>query len=235
MNTSFQQIITETLQNTSWLTFFIVFWIGATLSFSSCTVARIPIVVGYIGGLATSKKRAFILTLSFVSAMILSYTTLGILFGLASGMMGHMIRWSKYFYYLIGGFALLIGIQTAGLVNFKLPHFHRIETLKRKRVGILGAFLFGIIFTVFEAPTCPCCGPVLFIIASLIFIKGNILYAILIFFAYALGQSFPILLIGSFTSIVKYINPRIHEIEPWIKFLGGTILITLGIYFCLVA
>ena len=235
MNTSFQQIIAETLQNTSWLTLLIVFWIGATLSFTSCTIARIPIVVGYIGGMATSKKRAFILTLSFVSALILSYTTLGILFGLVSGVMGHMIRWSRYFYYLIGGLAFFIGIHLAGLVNFKLPHFHRVEALKRKKLGILGAFLFGIIFTIFEAPTCPCCGPVLFIIASLIFIKGNILYAILIFFVYALGQSFPILLIGSFTSIVKYINPKIHKIEGWIKFLGGTILIVLGIYFCLIA
>ena len=234
MITDIQQAIIQTLQNASWLTFFIVFWSGALLSLSSCTIIRIPIVIGYIGGVSTSKKRAVLLTFSFVLALVLSYTFLGVLFGLASNLMADMIRWSRYFYYLIGTLALVIGIQMAGLVDFGLFRAEKCKVPEPKKRGLLAAFLFGFIFAIFEAPTCPCCGPVLFIIAGLTFTKGKVLYAVLIFLTYALGQSFPILLIGSFTSIVKYISPKVEKIEGTIRVIGGNILILLALYFFLV-
>lgn len=231
MDTIIQQKIIETLQSGSWLTFFIIFWCGALLSFSSCTIVRVPIVIGYIGGIATSKKRAIVLTLSFVSALVLSYTLLGVLFGFISGLMGNMIRWGRYFYYVIGTLALFIGLNMAELIDFKFLRLEKIKAIEPKKAGLLGAFLFGVVFVIFEAPTCPCCGPVLFIIAGITFAKGNIVYAILIFLTYALGQSFPIFLIGSFTSVVKYISPKVEKIEDMIKIIGGNILIALALYF----
>lgn len=234
MWTSVQETITKALQNGSWLTFFMVFWGGAILSMSSCTIVRVPVVIGYIGGVATSKKKAILLTLSFVFALVLSYTFLGVLFGIIGSLMDSMIKYSQYFYYLIGSLALFIGIQMTGLIDFGLFRSEKLKALEPKRAGLLGAFLFGIVFAIFEAPTCPCCGPVLFIIAGLTFAKGKILYAILIFLTYALGQSFPILLIGSFTSIVKYISPAVHRMQEAIKVIGGNILIALAVYFFLV-
>ena len=71
------------------------------------------------------------------------------------------------------------------------------------------------------------------IIASLTFFKGKVFYGVIMFFVYALGQSFPILLIGAFTSIVKFGMPRIHNFERLVKFIGGVILIIAGIY-CLI-
>lgn len=55
MNTDIQQAIIQTLQSTSWLAFFIVFWRGAILSVNSCTIIRIPIVIGYVGGMDAFK------------------------------------------------------------------------------------------------------------------------------------------------------------------------------------
>ena len=229
-----QQTIIQALERGGWFTFFIIFWSGAILSFSSCTIVRIPIVMGYIGGVATSKKRALFLTFSFVLALVLSYICLGVIFGLASGLLTNMIRWSKYFYYLIGTLALIIGIHMTGLADFELLRVGKCIIPETKKRGLLGAFLFGIVFAIFEAPTCPCCGPILFIIAGITFSKGRILYAILVFLTYALGQSLPILLIGSFTGIVKYISPKVEKIEGAIKVVGGNILIVLALYFFLV-
>ena len=228
-----QETVVQALQNGGWLTFVIVFWGGALLSLSSCTIIRIPIVVGYIGGAATSRKRAFLLTLSFVLALVLSYTLLGVLFGLISGLMAGMIRWNRYIYYIIGTIALFAGMQMAGLVNFKFYRHDEHRKHRAGKIGLLGAFLFGLGFAVFEAPTCPCCGPVLFIMAGLTFAKGKILYSVLVFLAYALGQSFPILVIGSFTGIMKYISPKVHEIEDNVRLAGGNILILLAAYFFL--
>ncbi len=235
MGITIQETIIRTLENGGWLTFFVIFWSGALLSLSSCTIVRIPVVIGYVGGVATSKKRAVLLTFSFVSALVLSYTCLGVLFGLVSSLMIDMIKWSRYLYYLIGTLALVIGLRMAGLVNFGLlpAGEHKMPKFRGPRT-VLGAFLFGITFAIFEAPTCPCCGPVLFMMASLTFAKGKIFYAVLVFLAYALGQSFPILMIGSFTSIMKYISPKVERIEGALRIIGGNILIVLAIYFFLV-
>ena len=231
MNSYIQDIITQALQNKTWLTLFIIFWSGAILSMGSCTIIRLPVVIGYVGGKSTSKKKALLLTLFFVLGLVSSYTILGVVFGFLSDIMAHMVRLSRYFYYLIGALALFIGAQLAGIIDFGLWKNERLEKLHPKKSGLIGAFLFGFIFALFEAPICPCCGPVLFILAGLTFVEGKILYGILIFLVYALGQSFPLFLIGSFTGVIKYISPRVEKIEKAIKMVAGSILITLAIFF----
>jgi len=231
---SIQQNIIQILENRGWVAFLTIFWTGAVLSFSSCTIVRVPIVMSYVSGASDSKKRAILLTFSFVAALILSYTFLGIIFGFVSSLLTTMIKWNRYFCYLMGTIAFILGINMAGLVDFGLFKNKQCNMQNFQKKGLLGAFLFGLIFAVFEAPTCPCCGPVLFMIASFIFKKGNLLYAVLLCLSYALGQSFPILLVGSFTSIVKYINPKAERIEEVVKMIGGNVLIALALYFFLI-
>lgn len=234
MNTTMQEFVLATIRDVSWSTFFIVFWGGAVLSLASCTVIRLPVIVGYVGGASVSRKKAFLITLSFASGLILSYTCLGVLFGLAGGIMASMIRCSRYVYYALGAMALFAGVQMAGLTNWRF--FNKDFSLKsgNKKTGIMGAFLFGLIFAVFEAPICPCCGPVLFLIAGLTLSKGKILFGVLIFLTYALGQSLPILLIGSLTGIVKYLKPYAERFEKNMEIVGGNILILLALFFFLV-
>lgn len=208
---------------------FIVFWAAAVLSLASCTIVRIPAIIGLIGGVSTSKKKAFLLTLSFVSALVLSYTLMGISFALIGGLAGHMMRLSRFFYYLVAIIVLPVGLQMAGLVKFKFfeDAFSRVFQLRYG--GMLGAFLFGLVFVLFEAPTCPVCGPFLLAIASLGIIKQNFFYCVLLFFTYALGQAFPIILFGVFSGIVKYISPKVEKVEKVASIIGGNIFILLAI------
>lgn len=227
---SLQQTITQALQNGNWLTFFIVFWSAAILSLSSCTIIRIPVVIGYIGAAPSSKRKTFLTVVSFVAGIILSYMIIGILLGFVSQFTNNILKWSKFLYYIFAVLLLLAGINLAGLVNFKFLKFKKIEIPKFKKAGFLGAFVFGMIFAFLEAPTCPCCAPALLIIAGLTFFEGKIIYGFLIFLTYALGQSLPILLIGVFMGIIKYGSPMIYRLEKIIKFLGGNILIAIGLY-----
>ena len=222
-------IIKAVQQGSPW-TFFVVFWAAAALSMSSCTIVRVPVVIGFVGGFSTSKKRAFLLTLSFVAALVLSYTLLGVLFALITGVGHVMMRFSRYFYYLIGVIALLLGAQMAGLVNLGI--YKRIASIMPgpKQKGMLGAFLFGLLFVLFEAPTCPVCGPFLFVMATLTLVKEKFLYSVLLFFFYALGQSLPILLIGTFTGLLKYEHKNIERVEKVAGLVGGNILIVLALY-----
>jgi len=234
MNTAMQEFVLATIKDFSWSTFFIVFWGGAVLSLASCTIIRVPIIIGYVSGASHSRRKAFFITLSFAMGLIVSYTCLGVLFGLVGGIMASMIKYSRAIYYILGGMALFAGIQLAGLTNWKFFRKDCALEYKGKKAGIIGAFLFGIVFAIFEAPICPCCGPVLFLIAGLTLAKGKMIFGILIFLTYAIGQSFPMLLIGTLTGMAKYINPYVEKFEKKIEMIGGNVLILLALYFFLV-
>lgn len=234
MNFTMQGLVLSAVRDVSWSTLFLVFWGGAVLSLASCTLIRVPVIIGYVSGASASKKKAFFITLSFALGLIISYTCLGLLFGFVSGIMASMIKYSRFVYYALGAMALLFGVQLAGLTNWTFLKKDSLPEPRNKKAGIAGAFLFGIIFAIFEAPICPCCGPVLFLIAGLTLSKGKILFGILIFLAYAMGQSLPMLLIGSLTGIVKYISPYVERFEKKIEIIGGNILILLALFFFLV-
>jgi len=79
-------------------------------------------------------------------------------------------------------------------------------------------------------PACPCCGAVLLLIASLIAIKGSLLYSGVVFFSFALGQSLPILIIGFSSGLLKRLLPKTQNLEGIISFGVGNILIVSGIF-----
>ena len=85
----------------------IVFWIGAMASLSSCMAVRLPVVIGYVAGVGSSKKRAIALTCLFGAGLTLSYVLLGMVMTTAGGVAGKLLGLNKYFFWLLGG--LLIG------------------------------------------------------------------------------------------------------------------------------
>ncbi len=126
---------------------------------------------------------------------------------------------------------ILGGLFFAGLLSFGTTMFNaRCESALKSVKTIPSAFIFGILFAFLEIPACPCCGAVLLLIASLIAIKGSLLYSAVIFFSFALGQSLPILVLGFSSSILKHLLPQTQKLEGKISFLVGNILIVTGIF-----
>ncbi|MFA5147813.1 MAG: sulfite exporter TauE/SafE family protein, partial [Candidatus Omnitrophota bacterium] len=117
MGTDIQTILNAVNERSLW-TFAVVFWAAAILSLASCTIVRIPVVIGLIGG-ADSKKKAFMVTMSFVAALVLSYTLLGVLLGTIGTLAAKMMGMSRYFYYLAGAAVLFVGVQMAGLIRIR--------------------------------------------------------------------------------------------------------------------
>ncbi|MDD3905752.1 MAG: cytochrome c biogenesis protein CcdA [Candidatus Omnitrophica bacterium] len=227
--------VEKALTNTPILAIFIVFWAGAIASMSSCTLVRIPVVSGYIAGAAGSKKKAILLALSFTMGLIISYTILGILLGIVTNFSGTLIKFSKIIYWFLGTLLVFSGLFLSGLIKWKgMEHRHAIQD-KFKNAGYLGGFIFGMIFAFLEMPACPCCSSVLIIIASIVMLKGSFLYSLIIFISFAVGQSFPILLIGTSTGLIKYLLPKMERSEEWIKLVAGNVLIVLGICFIIIA
>lgn len=214
---------------------FIVFWAGAIASLSSCTIARIPVVYGYVASVSRSKKKAVLLSLLFSLGLIVSYTILGILLGIVTNFSGALLKASKFIYWFLGGLLIISGLSFSGLIDGGGIRSKDMIQDKFKNVSYFGAFLFGMIFAFLEIPACPCCSSVLLIIASVAVLKGSFLYSLVIFISFAVGQSFPILLIGSSTGLVKYLAPKMERLEELIRLTAGDILIVLGICFIVIA
>jgi cytochrome c biogenesis protein CcdA len=234
------QTIQQALANKPIIAVFLVFWAGAFASLSSCTIVRVPVVLGYVSGATDSKGKSIFLTLLFVLGLTISYTIFGILLGLMGNLTYNLIQINKYIFWLLGIVLFVLGLFVSGLINLKIfnTRFNSIDRFKN--ATSLGALLFGIVFALIEMPTCPCCGGLLLLIAGIVVAKNLSVYAVLIFISFALGQSFPILAIGLSTSLIKtdlvnYLRLKIHQLESRVRLVAGNILMTLGIYFFVIA
>jgi len=228
-------ILQKFLTESPFLAVFVVFWVGTVASLGSCTLVRMPVVLGYVAGASDSRKRSFILVLLFVLGSIFSYTILGILFGAIGNFAIKLVQISKYIMWVLGILMLLTGLFISGLIKLKAFSSHHHIKSRFRNASFLGAFLFGLIFALLEMPACPCCGAFLIVIAGIVIAKGSIFYSMIIFMSFAMGQSIPLLAIGSSTSLIKYLTPKIARFEGHIRLVAGNMLIILGIYFLVVA
>ena len=136
-------------------------------------------VLGIVSGAAESKRKAFFMSLFFSLGLMVSYTLLGIAFGLASNFAVKLVTWSKYIFFASGILLFLLGVIISGLIKTKYMQKCRSINNRFQRFGLAGIFLFGILFALVEIPGCPCCGSVLLIIASIIAVKGSGIYGFL--------------------------------------------------------
>jgi len=204
---------------------------GAAASLSSCTIARLPVLLGLVSSTSHLKHRGFFLSIAFSCGLIISYTAIGMIFGAIANIASKLIAISQCLYLVLGFLMILAGMFFAGLIPVLTGKLNaQCEKALQGVKTLPSAFVFGMFFAFLEMPACPCCGAVLLLIASLIAIKGSLLYSGAVFFCFALGQSLPILVIGFSSSILKHILPKTQHLEGIISFCVGNILIVSGIF-----
>ena len=229
-------ILQKFLNESPFLAIFVVFWVGAIASLGSCTLLRMPALLGYVAGTSDSRRRSFFLSLFFVLGSILAYMVLGTLFGVVGNFAIRLVGVSKYIFWALGIMLFVTGLFISGLIRLKAFSEHHHIKSRFKSASSLGAFLFGMIFTFLEMPTGPCyCGALLLVIAGIVIQKGSIFYSMIIFLSFAIGQCAPLLAVGSSASLVKYLTPKITRFEGHVRLVAGNILMIIGIYFLVTA
>jgi Thiol:disulfide interchange protein len=238
--TALEKAINSENQNNSWFaTFFeitipnalasgggsiliLVFLGGVLTSLSPCILSMLPVMLGYIGGLEKpTKTKGFITSAFFVLGLAVTFSILGIvasLLGKAFGQIGP--AWP----YIIGLFAILMGLQLIGVFNFELPG---LKAMPEKRGGVLGSFGVGLLFGLVASP---CATPVLAVLMTYVAGQGVLWYGALLLFIYGLGHGLPLIIAGTFTAVLKSL-PRLGKWSQYINYLSGAILIVLGLYF----
>jgi thiol:disulfide interchange protein DsbD len=220
---------------------FIVFWIGAATSLSSCTVLRLPVVMGYVAGSGSSKGRALVLTALFTLGLIITYVLLGTVTAFTGGVIHKVVQINKYIFWLLGAVLFATGLLVSGVISVRfLPKGCRRIASGLSAASFPGAFLFGGLFGLLVMPACPCCGAGLLVLAGIVVAKHmSWSYSLAVFASFALGQSFPALAVGVLTSLLKpdlirKLRTRMCSIEQRIQLVAGNVLMVLGIYFVIV-
>ena len=232
--------IQKLISDTPLLIVSVVFVTGALTSISSSTIVRVPVALGFIAGATESKKKALFVTFLFIFGLVVACTVLGMFLGMVGRVAFTIIQCNKYIFYLLGFLLFVFGLFVAGLLKIEnLPSFLQFrESLKH--ATFIRAFFFGTFFALAEMSTCPISAGLLLMLASLVVTHNLSQYSVLIFVSFALGQSLPVFAValsaGSVkTDVIMFLILKIQRIEDHIDFIAGNMLITLGIYYLVIA
>lgn len=93
--------------------------------------------------------------------------------------------------------------------------------------SLLNVFLIGNLFAWIETPLCPGCGPVIYLLAMLTLLKGQMISGVITFMLYAIGQGIPVLIIVMGFSH-WFDSPFIVKNKAHVQLLMFNILIVTG-------
>lgn len=218
--------ISHIIETNYWLAFLAVFFGGMLTASNPCVLAMIPLIIGYVGGSKETKgfKKSLIFSLFFVIGLSITFTILGVIAVFLGRLFGDVGGFWKYIVFAV---CLIMGLYLLGVfkINIKIA-----PSWKPKITGMLGAFLFGILFGVVSSP---CATPILFVLLTLIAVKSNIIYGISLLFFYALGHSVLIIVAGTSIGAAKSLleSKGLRKSTDILGKLSGVLIILVGVYF----
>ncbi|WP_395825980.1 protein-disulfide reductase DsbD [Collimonas sp.] len=172
--------------------------LGLGLSFTPCVLPMVPILSSIIVGEGTqvSRRRGFLLSVTYALGMALVYTALGV----AAGLAGEGLAATLQNPWVLSAFALLMILMSLSMFGFyqlQLPAAFQTKLTKasdRQSAGkLIGVFVMGAISALIVGPcvAAPLAGALVYISQTRdVVIGGSALFAM------AVGMSVPLMLVG---------------------------------------
>ncbi len=217
------------LQGSYLLAYLAVYLGGVLVSFTPCVYPILPITVAFIGARGSgSMGRGFVLAVTYVLGMAVTYMILGAVASLSGKLFGQ-IQTNPWTYFLIGNLCILMGLSMMGVFSLQIrtPGFVTKMQRQRKVYGITSSFLVGAASGLVMGP---CTAPALAVILGYAATRQNLVFASSLMFVFAVGMGTVLILLGTFAGLLAGI-PRSG---PWmvrVSHVFGWILLGTGEYF----
>ena len=223
-----QDRLATLLKSGSMLAVLLQFFVGGLLlAFTPCVLPMVPILSGLIVGQGKSVTpgRAFLLSLTYVLGMAVTYTITGAVFA-AAGKQVQAVFQQPWIIMLFAALFVAMALSMFGVFTLQMPGFiqTRIAQLSnRQRGGSFGGVAVMGMLSALIVTTCV--GPVL--VAALIVIgqTGDVLRGAAALFAMSLGMGAPLLVVGS--SAGRWM-PRAGAWMDSVKRLFGALMLVLA-------
>ena len=184
----------------TWYLLLIGSFIGGILaSISPCSLAMLPLIVGYIGGYSKETPfRTFLQLCCFILGTAIVFTLIGIACALTGNVFASAL--GPYFTLLIASLLFVMGLKLLDILEFDTPTIIKSMPQNTTNSIFLYPILLGITFALAGTP---CSTPILAGIMAFAAIGKNLSLAILMLFLFALGQGLILIIAGLFTSGLK--------------------------------
>jgi thiol:disulfide interchange protein DsbD len=184
------------------VTLLMFFLLGLGLSFTPCVFPMYPILTGIIVGQQNSQtqlttKRAFLLSLTYVQGMAVTYTLMGIIVAFA-GMQFQAAFQHPAVLVVMSVIFVLLALSMFGVFNLALPSSlqQKLNDMSNQQTGgtYVGVALMGVISGLVASPctTAPLTAALVYIAQS-----GDALLGGLALYALSLGMGVPLIALGS--------------------------------------
>ena len=198
---------------------------GLVASVSPCSLAMLPIIIGYVGGYNNEKPAKTLLQMfMFVMGTAIVFSVIGIISAVTGKVFAAFA--GGYFGIILAAIVLVMGLKLVGILDFDLPVLIK-EMPKSEGHNIyLYPVLLGMVFALAGTP---CSTPILAAIMAFASLSANLVQAIIMLFLFALGQGLILILAGFLTSRLKSWK-NFYKISDVLLRLRGVLLILASLY-----
>lgn len=211
---------------TAWYILLLASFLGGIIaSLSPCSLAMLPLIVGYVGGYSKeSPFRTFLQLCCFILGTAIVFTIIGIACALTGRVFASAL--GGYFTLIMASILLIMGLKLLNILDFEIPVIIKNMPNNSTNSIFLYPILLGITFALVGTP---CSTPILAGIMAFAAIGKNLLLAIIMLFLFAIGQGVILIVAGLFTSSLKNLRALSNFTEILLK-ISGFLLILVSIF-----
>ena len=198
---------------------------GLIASVSPCSLAMLPIIIGYVGGYSDEKPfKTFLQLLFFITGSAIVFSVIGIICAVTGKVFVSFA--GGYFSIIIASIVMVMGLKLVGFLDFELPLLIK-EMPKNDGTN---TFLYPLLLGgVVALAGTPCSTPILAAIMAFASLSASLTQSVLMLFLFSIGQGLILVFAGVLTSKLKTWK-NFYKISDVLLKVSGYLLILTSIY-----
>lgn len=198
---------------------------GLIASLSPCSLAMLPIIIGYVGGYSDEKPfKTFLQLLFFIMGSAIVFSVIGIICAVTGKVFVSFA--GGYFSLIIASIVMVMGLKLVGFLDFELPLLVK-EMPKNDGTNM---FLYPLLLGgVVALAGTPCSTPILAAIMAFASLSASLTQSVIMLFLFSIGQGIILVFAGVLTSKLKTWK-NFYKISDVLLKISGYLLILTSIY-----
>lgn len=207
----------------------LLFWLsflgGLVASFSPCSLAMLPLIIGYVGGYSEGKSvKTLLQMMFFVLGSAVVFSIIGIICALTGKVFASFI--GGWFGLILASIIMIMGLKLVGVLDFDMPVIIKEMPKNEGRNTFLYPMLLGAVFALAGTP---CSTPILAAIMAFASLSASIAQSVIMLFLFAIGQGLILIFAGFLTSRLKNWK-GFYKFSDWLLKISGVLLILAALY-----